>query len=166
MSKKLEAQKFHEARKWFFFFVVYCVLLSCHIIEIMFMALKPQHHLAFNQPQKQFIALYTLPPWPLSLKSLLLHNIRGNKWLLWLVKCGTEAKVCFIACIIQTNIDYSCYTSPDIKEKKWLSPLSKSPPCGRLSSIGSCLVPKPQLLWELVLWFQLSWPACDGSHPC
>lgn len=56
------------------FLLVYCILLSCHIIEIMFMASRPQHHLAFNQPQKQFIALYTLLPWPLSLKSLLPSN--------------------------------------------------------------------------------------------
>lgn len=105
--------------------MVYCILLSCHIIEIMFMALRPQHHLAFNQPQKQFIALYTLPPWPLSLKSLLLCNIRGNKWLLRLVKCGTEAKVCFVACIIQTNIDYSFYMSLGVERNKRPSSLSE-----------------------------------------
>lgn len=159
MSEKREAQNFHEARKWFFFFVVYCILLSCHIIEIMFMALRPQHHLAFNQPQKQFIALYTLPPWPLSLKSLLLCNIRGNKWLLRLVKCGTEAKVCFVACIIQMNIDYSFYMSPGVERKKWPSSLSKKR-WALLVTVQTfewprtCTVPWPLggLLWDFQPW--------------
>lgn len=132
------------------------------------MALRPQHHLAFNQPQKQFIALYTLPPWPLSLKSLLPCNIRGNKWLLRLVKCGTEAEVGFVACIIQTNIDYSFYMSPGIARRgeKWLfsyweavSSPHHSSSFGMLQDVHGAVVtpwdfqPWCHGCWKSELWF-------------